>query len=222
MEDAARQEIADSQKSVQRFNVGITTTLAEYLVSQIFVDYCNRNPGKHINIVTDNINNIYSMLSSFELDWAIVEGKIPKANYTSILLDTDFLCLVVSHKHNLASRKSVTVQELKQERFILRPPNAGTRSLFENHLRSLSEDIANFNIVIETNNIKTIKELVTSNLGVTIIAYSAVREMVERGELVMVPIENLNMMREINMVYHKNFRHPEILEDIRKIYQNHR
>lgn len=222
LEASARQDIADNQKNMQRFDVGITTTLAEYLVSQIFVDYCNKNPGTHINIVTDTISNIYSMLSSFELDWAIVEGKIPKENYTSILLDTDYLCLVVSPQHHLASHKSVTVQELKKERFILRSPNAGTRTLFENHLKSLSEDIANFNIVIETNNIKTIKELVTSNLGITIIAYSAVREKVNQGQLVMVPIENLTMTREINMVYHKDFQHADILEDIRKIYLSHR
>ncbi|NLJ81150.1 MAG: LysR family transcriptional regulator [Firmicutes bacterium] len=218
LEEAARQDLADRERDVRRFNVGITTTLAEHLVPQIFVNYCNSNPNVHVNIFTDTVRNIYNMLSSYELDWAIVEGKMPKEEYISIPLDTDYLCLVVSPKNKLAQRASVSLQELKQEKFILRPSNAGTRSLFENHLLSLSKNINDFNIVIETNNIKTIKELVASNLGVTIIAYSAVERDLERGKLAVVPVKDFHIVREINIVYHKSFRYAAILDGIRKNY----
>ena len=218
LSDNARQAIEDSKKSIKRFTVGITTTIGEYLVSQVFSTYCKENPGVHINILTDNIKNIYNKLQSYELDCAIVEGNIPNKNYTSILLDTDYLCLIVSPKHKFAQRESVSLLELKKEKFILRSPNAGTRSLFENHLLSHSENIKNFNIVIEIDNITAIKELVASNLGVTIMAHSAIKEEEASGKLVVVPIENLNMIREINMVYHHDFKHTQVLEDIRRIY----
>ncbi len=222
LEERARQEILDVAKEISKFNVGITTTLAEYLVSQIFATYCNQNPGVHINIVTDTINNIYNKLSDYQLDWAIVEGKIPETDYTSLLLDTDYLCLVVSPQHHLAKRKSVSLTELKEERFILRSPAAGTRLLFESHLRSRSEDISNFNIIIEIDSIRTIKELVASSLGATIITHSAIKEEVNQGQLVIIPIENLNMVREINMVHHRDFKHTRILKDIMKIYNSQR
>ncbi len=221
LEETARQALVDSKRDVTRFNVGITTTLAEHLVPQIFVNYCNSNPNVHINITTDTIRNIYNMLSAYELDWAIVEGKIPKEDYTSILLDTDFLCLAVSPRSHLAQRTKVTLNELKREKFVLRPPKTGTRTLFESHLLSLSEDIANFNVIIETNNIKTIKELVASGLGVTIIAHSAVEQDIQRGKLAVVPVENFHIIREINIVYHSGFQHAAVLEDIRKSYVRH-
>ena len=56
LSDRARQAIADHQRSVQSFAVGITATLGEYLVSQIFESYCREHPEIHINIVTNTIN----------------------------------------------------------------------------------------------------------------------------------------------------------------------
>lgn len=213
-----REAIEDSQKSIKRFNVGITTTIGEYLVSPVFAAYCKENPDIHINIITDSIKNIYNKLQTFELDWSIIDGNITNEDYTSILLDTDYLCLIVSPKHKFASSKSVDLLELKEEKFILRSKNAGTRSLFENHLLSRSQNIRNFNIVIEIDNIMAIKELVKSNLGISIMAHSAIKDGESSGDLIVVPIENLNMIREINMVYRYNFKHTEILEDIRRIY----
>jgi len=217
LSDRVKQSIEDVQKSIRSFTVGITTTLGEYLVPQIFESYCRKNPEIHINIETGTIKKLYNMLRAYELDWAIVEG-VPSRDFTSILLDTDYLCLVVSPKHRLAKKKSVSLQELKAEKLILRPSKSGTRSLFENHLLSHSENINNFNILIEIDNITTIKELVASNLGVTIISHSACKSEEASGKLVVVPVQNLNMIREINLVYNKDFKHTEILDDIRNAY----
>lgn len=220
LDNKARHAIDDARRNIRRFTVGITTTLGEYLVSQIFSNYCSEHPEVSINIVTDTINNIYDMLSLGQADLAIVEGGYSRDKYSSVLLDTDYLCLVVGPDHPLAHRRSVALQELKKERFILRSPNAGTRTLFESHLRRHNEDISAFNIIIETDNITTIKELVASGLGVTIMAHSACREEAAAGRLVLVPIENMNMPREINMVYHQDFSHPEVLAEILRIYRD--
>lgn len=220
LSDRAHQAIEDHKRSIQKFTVGITATLGEYLVPRVFESYCKRHPETHINIVTNPIKKLYSMLKSYELDWAIVEGTIPSPDFTSILLTTDYLCLVVSPKHKFARRKSVSLPELKAEKFILRSSKSGTRSLFENHLLSHSENIKNFNIIIEIDDITTIKELVASNLGITIIAHSVCKAEEASGKLVVVPIDNLNMVREINIVYNNDFTHTEVLEEIRRIYRH--
>ena len=40
-----------------------------------------------------------------------------------------------------------------------------------------------------------------------------------RDSLSVIPVENLSMPREINLVYHKDFEHKEILNEIYRIYQ---
>ncbi len=212
--------LEDNRRQVKSLAIGITPTAEENLVPYVFASYCNKNPKVHINIVTNNINIIYDMLKSYELDLAIIEGRITDERFTSILLDTDYLCLAVSPQHKFAKKKSVHLLELKKENFILRQPNAGTRTLFENHLISHSENIKNFNVIMELDNVALIKDLVSSNLGITIISHKSCREEIASGKLVIIPIENLMMPREINMVYPKDFRHREILEDIQKAYNS--
>ena len=91
----ARQAIEDSRICMSHIGVGITHTVGESCVPQVLAEYCNQTPGVHINIVTDTIKNLYDMMRSYELDVAIVDGQFPASGYTEVLLDTDYLCLVV-------------------------------------------------------------------------------------------------------------------------------
>lgn len=218
--NTAKQAIEDSRTKIKHFVVGITPTAGENRVPQVIAMYCNENSEIHINIVTDTIKNIYDRLKAYEVDIAIVEGRIPDAALTSVLLDTDYLCLAVSPKHRFAHRSSVSLSELKGEKFILRSKNANTRAMFESYLSNRSESIKSFNVIIEIDNVATIKDLVAQDLGITVIAHSACREDELTGRLAVVPIENSGMMREINMVTHKDFTHTDVLEDFRRIYNS--
>lgn len=217
---AARQAIEDHRAQATHLNIGTTHTVGENLISQVLALYCNEHPLTHINIITDSINNIYNKLNVYELDLAVVEGVLPNSRFRSVLLDTDYLCLIVSPEHKFASRPTILLSELKTEKLILRPSTAGTRMLFENFLMSHSESISNFNVMMELDNISMIKNLVSMNLGVSVIAYSACREDVKEGRLVVVPIENAKMTRDINIIYQPDFSHVEILEELRRIYNS--
>ena len=130
----------------------------------------------------------------------------------------DYLCVVMSPKHRLAHHSAITLEELKQESLILRREEAGTRRLFESALTGHLEDIRNFDVRLEMDSITAIKELVADQLGVTVMAHSACREETAAGKLVAVPIEGMRMIREINILCQDDFDHPEVLEEIRKIY----
>ena len=75
------------------------------------------------------------------------------------------------------------------------------------------------NGIIEMDNVTMIKELVSLNMGISIIAHSICREEEQQGKLAVVPIENSNMIRQINMVHHPDFSHQEVLDDLRHIYR---
>ena len=214
----ARQAIEDSSKQLRHLTVGITQTVAEHRMPQAIALYCLERPETHVSITTDTIKNLYTGLELYELDMAVVDGPLPASGLNSVLLDTDYLCLVVSPEHRFAGRSSVLLQELKDEKLILRSSGAGTRIQFDSYLLNHSESIRNFNVMLELDNLATIKELVARNLGVSIISRSACREDEKTGRLVVVPIENARMTREISLVYHRDFSHLGVLDDLRRIY----
>ena len=135
-----------------------------------------------------------------------------------MLFRSDFLVCAVSNESALAKKSIVTLDELKKERLILRLPNSGTRNLFRAHLASRNISIDEFNVTLEVDNIATIKDLIRRNYGVSILPRSACMDELKKGKMTVLPIENLSMIREMNILYHHSFRHPEILQDIVKIY----
>ena len=39
-----------------------------------------------------------------------------------------------------------------------------------------------------------------------------------KGKMTALPVENLSMIREVKLLYHKDFQHPEIVDGITKLY----
>lgn len=216
----AYQAIKDSKTAAGHLNVGITPTAGETIIPQVLATFCNENPGIHINIGVNTIQKIYTRLKAYELDFAVVEGAVHDDALVTTTLDTDVLCLAVSPMHRLAKEETVSLEEIRCEKLILRSRSAGTRQLFEKHLEDRNMDLSKFNVMMELDNVSMIKELVSMNLGITIIAKSACLEELASGRLSIIPIENSTMVRQIDMVCQKDFIHPQLIENIRLIYEH--
>ncbi|NLY98116.1 MAG: LysR family transcriptional regulator [Clostridiaceae bacterium] len=213
-----KQNLLDEQRHVRRLTVGITHTAESNAVAEVLGRYSAQNPGTTITIITDSIKNLYNMLQNYEIDIAVVEGKIQDPGINSLLLDTDSLVLVVSNNNPLAKKSMVTINELKKQPLILRRPSSGTRNLFTAHLESNNMSLNDFNVILEVDNIATIKDLIRRDIRVSILARSACLDELKKGKITVLPIENLSMIREINILYHRDFKHVDILESIIKEY----
>ncbi len=220
LSDKVHQAIEDCKHAVHTLTVGITPTASDIFVPQVLAAYCHQHPGTHVQIVRGTIKKIDTMLKFYEIDFAIVDGILPGDHYRQVLMGTDHLCLIVSPKHPFAARLSVTLDELQKENLVLRPKSTGTRKLIESYLISNGYNIQNFNVMMEVDSVSTIKEIVEANLGISIISYSVCREEQQQGRLIVRPIENCRMVRQVNMVYPQDFEHPEILQEIQQEYHN--
>ncbi|HZK01515.1 MAG TPA: LysR family transcriptional regulator [Anaerovoracaceae bacterium] len=216
--EAMKQNIFDEQRQIRRLTVGITHTAETNAVAEVLGKYSLNNPGTKISIITDSINNLYDMLKNYEVDLAVVEGKIQDDSINSLLLDTDTLVLVVSNNHSLAKKSMVNIEEIKRQPLILRRPSSGTMNLFTAHIESRNMSLDEFNVILEVDNIATIKDLIRRDIGVSILARSACLDELKKGKIVVLPIENLGMTREINILYHSDFKHVDVLENIMKEY----
>lgn len=212
------QSLKDEKRYITRLSVGMTHTAESNVMAEVLARYSSERQGVCLTIVTDTIQNLYAKLRTYEIDLAVVEGRASDSSFNSILLDTDCLILAVSTENPLADRNIVTLSELKKQKMILRLPNSGTRNLFASHLESNNLSLDDFNVILEVDNIATIKDLVRRNFGVSILAKSACLEELRKGKLVALPVENLSMIREVNLVYHRDFEHVDILRDLSKMY----
>lgn len=220
LNDKLHTAIADGERHVTRLRVGITHTAESNYVAEVLAKYSNENDGIIITIITDSIKNLYNMLENYEIDLAIVEGNLPAGGeFNSLLLDTDYLVCAVCNDNPLAKHAMVTLEDLRTQRMILRSAKSGTVNLLGASLASINQSIDNLNVVMEVDNIATIKDLIRMNLGVSILPRSTCMNEVNKGKMTILPVENMSMIRETNIVYQKDFSHIGILRDITELYK---
>lgn len=212
-------KIEDEKQHASKFRIGITHTSENNTITEILAKYVDKYSNTSITIITDSINNLYDMLENYEIDIAVVEGKRLSNKLNYFMVDTDYLVCVLSNDNPLSKNSMVTLNELKKENMILRLPSSSTRQLFEASLLGIGETIENFNVSLEVDNVATIKNLVKKDLGVSILPRSACLSDMRKGKLTVLPIENLTMMREMNIAYNKDFTHMETLKRIVEMYQ---
>ncbi len=211
-------KLSDEKKHKKSITIGMSHTSESNIVAEVLAYYSSKNRGTHIKIISDNIKKIYDKLSSYAIDLAIVEGKAEK-KYSSVLLATDSLMAVISKENPLSKQKMVNITNLKKEKMILRSANSSSRSLFDSQIENIGMSIDDFNVILEMDNIATIKDLVEKNVGVSVLPKSCCYSELKSGKLAVLPIENLNLAREINMVFLKDAIEINLLNDLFDTYK---
>ena len=214
-----RKELVDIEQQPTKLCVGITHTAESNLTTEVLARCSSQSSGLSIMVFTDTINNLYRRLENYELDLAIVEGTGCPDTFSSIVLNTDFLVSVISRESHLAGKAMITLEELKREPLILRLPTSATRIQFDAELRNLHDSPDNYNIILEVDNIATIKDLVRKNLGISVLPQSACQKEIRKGNLIALPIENLSMVRETRIAYNKDFSRMDVLQTITATYR---
>lgn len=218
LESMLREDLKDSVTMADHLIIGITHTAESNPIAEALARFCAENPGFSIKIITDSISNLYSKLITYELDLAIVTERREEEDLRFLQLDTDYMVVAVSPTHPFAKRNIVTLDELKRERMILRLPNSATRNQLTAHLESLNMSVDDFNVILEVDNLATIKDLIRRDFGVSILPKSVCLDEIRKKKMAVLPIENLSVLREFNIAYRTDFSHMEILKQIVRYY----
>ena len=194
------QDLEAQRAGVAHVVVGITPSVEETLAPWVMASYCASHPDSRITIFSDSPDSLCLRLRTRELDMAIAEGPVSAEGLVSVHLDTDRLCLVASPEHPLAKAGGATLAGLKKERLILRTPQAEARRLLDDSLARRSDSIGNFHVILETDSLGTIRELVASGLGVAVCSALAARDRLEQGSLLSFQLEEEGCRRSLYLV----------------------
>jgi len=213
-----QQELQDTKTLLTHLTIGVTPTVEVSPAAEALAKYCSDNNGISLSIITDSVGNLCEKLKTYALDFVITEDRIADAGVRHQMLDTDFIILAVSSSHPLATRNTVTLDELKKERLILRLPESGIHSLFAAHFANNNLSLKDFNIVLEIDNTAMVKELVRRNYGISLLPRSVCLPEIRNGSIAALPLEHFDIRREINMVYQEDFDRLDILRNFMDNY----
>lgn len=213
-------QLSDQKCKKRQLSIGVTETTMSSGIVETLAKFEKQTDCVSIQIYTDEAKNLLDMLRNYSLDLAIVEGSVSEADFYSLSIDSDQLFAAVSPLNSLSHRTVVTLEDLKAQRMILRGGSSGTRILWENQLRQLFETIESFRVVMELDSVNAIKELVKKDYGISILSMRSCAAEVEEGTLVLLPIENKRMIREVNLVCLKEAEQVGTVQMLKRVYDN--
>ena len=135
-------------------------------------------------------------LRSFEI--GVLTFRPDPAEFRSIAVYADNLALIVSPSHALARAERVAINELGKENFIahnvMSPLRRRVIEAFQRYRTPL-------NMGIELPTIEAIKRFVAMGNGVALVPHLTVARELETGELVRVPVDELEARRVLRLVH---------------------
>ena len=179
--------------------VGASTTIVDYLIPPIACRYMGEYPDVRVQLKEGNTQQIAEMVKLGELDMGFVEGTVEDPDLITEVIGDDELIVVTANKE-IAGR-SWYIDELADQRWVLREEGSGTRAVFLDYIK---EKAPRLNIFMELGHTESIKSLLQSGKALTCVSALAVSEELKDGTLYRVGLKNFDCRRHFYAIYHKD------------------
>lgn len=174
VEDAKRRMKDDGNLAGCRLTVGVIPTIAPYLLPAVLGSFEKRHPGVEMTIHEDVTRNLVGAVMSGEVDLAVMGPPIADDEHLETeSLWTEALLLAMPRGHRLSRVKQITMENLREERFLIL---AEMHCLGEQVLSYCRAHECQPRIVCRSAQIATMQALVEQGLGVTLLPEMAVRK----------------------------------------------
>lgn len=162
-----------------------------------------RREFPHISVTVHRMlaSRIPEELSLRTFEIGVVSFRPDPAQFRTIAVYGDSLAFIVSPNHPLAGAERVSINELGKENFIahnvMSPLRRKVIEAFQRYRTPL-------NMPIELPTIEAIKKFVAMGAGVALVPRLTAARELETGDLVRVPVDELEMKRVLRLVYRRH------------------
>ena len=195
--------------------LGAIPTIAPYLLPPMLSSFARQHPSVSVNIVEEITPTLLERLHEGTIDLALLALPVAGDELISSELMQESLFVVLPEKHAFANRRSLTLDDLREEPFLLLKEGHCFR---ENTLQACRQSRINPKVVFESGQFATILAMVSAGMGVSVVPQMAVAE---TPGCRFVKINDTRSQRRIGVVRLK-YRYPTraqraLLEHLQKV-----
>lgn len=170
--EAAKKEI--SRLNTKTFKLGLASVIENTYFYKLAEKLNTKGLLNHIKIYEAGSNSLRKSLKGGKIDAALIGSldidKLSESESNDLIIEnfaSSNFHIFVSKKHPLAQKKGIYFSALKDENFVLL--NQNFVHLRVSQILSSSNKI-NLNVVLETNNVGFLMDMVSQNVGITILS----------------------------------------------------
>ena len=197
--------------------LGVIYTIGPYLLPDLVKQAIERVPQMPLMLQENFTVKLLDMLRTGELDAAIMAEPFPDTGLAVAPLYDEPFMVAVPKSHPLAKRKRISAEELKQETMLL----LGTGHCFRDHVLEVCPEYARFasdaegiRKSFEGSSLETIKYMVASGMGVTVVPQLSVPKDAQQ-HVCYVPFSPPPPTRRVVLAWRRTFTRYEAIAALR-------
>lgn len=174
-------------------NFGVSTTLSNYIIPKIIAKFRVQYPETKFNIISNNSENIESLILNEDIDFGITEGSTsnPKLQFEKFIKDE--IVLVTNVKNNTFQKGSIDINTLQTIPMIEREKGSGTKVIIDTFLRH--HKITKLNSVVSFNSTEAIKNYLYHSDHYALLSINSISDDLINNKLKIIDIKNLSIER---------------------------
>jgi DNA-binding transcriptional LysR family regulator len=199
------EEGIDRLKGIEGGNIKLSViSTSQYFVPRVIHEFSELYPNISVSMHVGNREQLLERVQSNMDDFYIL-GQPPEGlNVESVRLAVNPLSFVTNSAHPLAKRIGLTLDDLKNEPFLMREPGSGIRT----HIEKVFEGygfVPNIKMVLGGN--ESIRLGLLQGLGVSVASLPTLIEEINDGRLSVLDVKGFPINRQWYLVYPKGKVH---------------
>ena len=183
--------------------VGGSTIPGGYILPRTIAGFLRRYPDVYPVMKVGDTVEIVDSIQAGELEIGVVGARLTNRPIHQQKVLEDELRLILPPQHPWQAKRSVTLDMVAGERFIVRESGSGTLTALIESLKSQDRQLEDLQIVAELGSTEAVVSGIKDGVGLSILSPIAVFEELKTGALKALPIEGINLKRSFYLTHHK-------------------
>ncbi|MDO5718377.1 MAG: selenium metabolism-associated LysR family transcriptional regulator [Tissierellia bacterium] len=202
-------------------NIYASSVPRKFFLPNLLKNFSKDYPLIGYSLINDDSEAVINSLMEAETDFGFVGMKVesPKLSYHEVMKDE--LVFITSKETSVHSDNGyISIDEVLQNKIMLREEGSGTRRLFENGLKKIGKKIDRSNIFAIIEDPSTIMKMVSNNLAAAIISEHETKELMELDLIHTYKIKDLELKRSFYFVYNTDMQYVPVNKMFRSYVLN--
>jgi DNA-binding transcriptional LysR family regulator len=186
-----------------RLNIGGSTIPGGYLLPGVIGGFKADYPEVTISLMVGDTEKIVGEVIAGAVEIGVVGARTSDRRLIQEQLAEDEMRLIVPGDHPWGNRRSVTLEMLLSQPFILRESGSGTLKSLQICLLEEGYHLQDFHVVSEMGSTAAVIQGIKSRLGVSILSKISVLDELETGALKALKVKGLKLDRGFYLICHR-------------------
>lgn len=183
--------------------IGGSTIPGGYLLPRAIGKFKLRHPQIRPALIIADTQRIIAGIGEGTIEVGVVGAETRDKKILQERLIEDQMRLIVPARHPWSGSKTVRLEQLLREPFIVREQGSGTLAAIQERLRQKGCNVEELNIVAEMGSTEAVRQGIRDGIGVSILSTLAVAEDLESGALKALSVEGLDLTRSLYITRHR-------------------